>query len=218
VSVKVVSDNVCPWCFVGKRNLESAMAQFAGRLDIVVEYFPFSLHGDTMPVEGMPIAEYLYKVYRIKMDPNDPNSPLKAAGERAGILFNNQRAMVNTLDSHRIIALAKELGKQLEMVEAIFHHYFEEAADISRTDQLVHISSKVLGQRLSPDDLRSFLLSDMLKDEVSLQISKASQDNVTGVPFFSIEGDNAPVMLLSGAQPPESFVQAFSRHLAHPNL
>lgn len=212
VVLKVVSDNVCPWCFVGKRNMETAIKQFDSKLDVQVEYFPYSLHGNTMPDEGMSLADYIYRVYRRKMDVNDPNSPLKLAGERVGIKFNNSRTMVNTLDSHRLITLAKDYGKHLDMVEAIFHEYFENAVNISQLDSLQKIAEPILSGNMTSDEIKSFLEGSQYKDKVLSEIDNAKNNYISGVPYFTIYNPTTKKSDgFSGAQPPDRFIHTFNQ-------
>ena len=187
VTIRVVSDNVCPWCFVGKRNMEKAIKQFEGKLNFNIEYFPYSLHGNTMPSEGMDLGDYIYKVYGRRMNVNDPRSPLKQAGEAVGINFNNTRTMVNTLDSHRLIALSKKYDKHLDMVESIFHNYFEKAVNISKLDNLANIAENVLGNIMSKNEISEFLKGDEYKEQILNEIQAAKEDFITGVPSFTIE-------------------------------
>eukprot|EP00339_Tiarina_fusa_P014879 CAMPEP_0117003150 /NCGR_PEP_ID=MMETSP0472-20121206/4558_1 /TAXON_ID=693140 ORGANISM="Tiarina fusus, Strain LIS" /NCGR_SAMPLE_ID=MMETSP0472 /ASSEMBLY_ACC=CAM_ASM_000603 /LENGTH=225 /DNA_ID=CAMNT_0004703687 /DNA_START=1 /DNA_END=678 /DNA_ORIENTATION=- len=211
VLIRVVSDNVCPWCFVGKRNMEAAIKQFDGKLDFEVEFFPYSLHGNTMPEEGMDLSDYIFKVYGRRMNVNDPRSPLKEAGEKVGIKFDNTRTMVNTLDSHRLITFAKKYNKHLEMVEAIFKAYFENAVNISQLKNLEAIGAEVLGDSVTRDQVKEFLQGDECRQKVEEEIDNARANSVTGVPSFTLlDATTMKGHLLSGAQPPERFTHTFS--------
>merc|ERR1712137_1176712 len=210
VQVRVVSDNVCPWCFIGKRNLESAMRQRSDQVEFDVKFRPFSLHNNTMPPEGMDLADYIERVYGMKVDPSSPSSPVNTAGEMSGIHFNHSRRMVNTLDSHRLIAWAQNHGKHLEMVEAIFTNYFENGVDISRNDRLEEIAVTVLGDSVSKQEIHQFLTSDELRSEIRAEISEAKESNISGVPHFTITDESTGKgFILSGGQPPERFIQVF---------
>lgn len=167
--------------------MEKAIKQFEGKLNFNIEYFPYSLHGNTMPSEGMDLGDYIYKVYGRRMNVNDPRSPLKQAGEAVGINFNNTRTMVNTLDSHRLIALSKKYDKHLDMVESIFHNYFEKAVNISKLDNLANIAENVLGNIMSKNEISEFLKGDEYKEQVLNEIQAAKEDFITGVPSFTIE-------------------------------
>jgi len=197
---------------VGKRNLEQAMRKFAPKLNFNVNWKPFYLHGNKMAPEGMGLADYIYRVYGMRITVDDPNSALNQAGRRVGIEFNNTRRMVNTDDSHRLIELGKELGKGDEMIEKIFHEYFENAANISDREVLVRLGSEVLGDKLTPDQLREFFASDKHIDTVTEQLRTIR--GISGVPHFTIYVPNSKRKIsVSGAQPPERFEDMFEDFL-----
>jgi predicted DsbA family dithiol-disulfide isomerase len=137
----------------------------------------------------MGLADYIYRVYGIRLTVDDPNSALNQAGRRVRITFNNARRMVNTDDSHRLVELAKELGKQDEMVEKIFQEYFENAVNISDRNALIRIGSEVLGDQMSADQLREFFASDKHADTVAKQLKEIR--GVSGVPHFTIHVPNS---------------------------
>ena len=136
----------------------------------------------------MDIGDYIYKVYGMRMNVGDPNSHLNKAGRNVGINFYNQRKMVNTDDSHRLVELAKELNKEDEMVESIFHHYFEEGANISKKEELLKIGEKVLGDAITKEELESVLDGVKYQDAVDSQLKEAK--GIRGVPYFVIYNPN----------------------------
>ncbi|CAN0028634.1 unnamed protein product, partial [Discosporangium mesarthrocarpum] len=146
----VFSDNVCPWCFVGKRNLEKGMKDYIAehsnqqQEDFNVEWKPFFLDLESPESSDVPIREYLNRKYGEGAGTRMSRA-LAQAGERCGIDFNNDRVVHNTVKSHRLLMRAKDQGKQDEMIEAIFHAYFEEGRNIADPSVLVDIANKVWG-------------------------------------------------------------------------
>ena len=156
----------------------------------------------------MGLADYIYRVYGMRITVDDPNSALNQAGRRAGIQFNNTRRMVNTDDSHRLVELGKDLGKEDEMIEKIFHEYFENAQNISDRNVLVRLGSEVLGDKMTPDQLREFFASDKHIDTVNQQIR--SIRGISGVPHFTVHVPNSNRKVsISGGQPSERFEVMF---------
>lgn len=203
--VTVYSDNVCPWCFVGKRNFEQALKQESiPKESVPVSWKPFFLNIDSPP-DGEPIKELLLKKYGQQAG-SQMIASLKEAGARTGISFTDDRVGHNTLLSHRLVHLAAQQGRQDAVIEGIFSRYFERGERLSDVDLLVDIAEKagVVGAR-------EYLEGDAGADDVLKEFrSGVQQYQISGVPFFVIEGAERSVAL-SGAQPPESFVRAFAK-------
>ncbi|CAM9960954.1 unnamed protein product [Choristocarpus tenellus] len=131
---------------------------------------------------------------------------LAQAGERTGINFNSDRLVHNTMKSHRLVRLGGEQGKQDDIIEAIFHAYFEECANIADPTVLVDIAKKA-----GVDCTKEYLEGSEGKAEVLSDYEQcASVHGVSGVPFYvlSREGNRGKIKL-SGAQPSDAFVEAF---------
>ena len=119
------------------------------------------------------------------MDLGDVNSPLNKAGEKVNIKFNNTRRMINTQLPHRLVEYSKQSNLSNQLMEVIFHQYFENAVDISKIDNLVEISSELFASvGISSDQIKSFLEGNQFTDHISAQISQAN--SVRGVPHFVI--------------------------------
>ncbi|HEY1772284.1 MAG TPA: DsbA family oxidoreductase [Gammaproteobacteria bacterium] len=197
--IDVFSDVVCPWCFVGKRRLEQALAQ-AEMSDAEIHWHPFQLNPD-LPPEGMDRLRYL----EAKFGPGAMeriHARLDEAGKSAGIGFQFDRIgrSPNTLDAHRLLWLAGAQGRQGALKEALLRAYFLEGRDVGDRAVLADIGAQVGIEA----DIPTWLASDAGVREVREDLAQAARLQISGVPFFIFDGRLA----LSGAQPPEVFLQA----------
>lgn len=198
--IDVVSDTICPWCFIGKRRLERALAM---RPSIVpdIAWRPFQLNPD-MPPEGMDRDAYL----RLKFGGSDRAravyEPVRAAGDGEGIPFAFDRIVKtpNTLASHRLIRWSGTAGKQGDVVELLFRRYFLEGADLSAHETLVGVARDV---GMDHEIVAELLAKGSDIELVSNEDRAARAMGVTGVPFFVFDGKYA----VPGAQDPEVLVQ-----------
>jgi predicted DsbA family dithiol-disulfide isomerase len=203
IRIDIVSDAICPWCFIGKRRLERALATEA-QDGVVVGWRPFQLNPD-MPAEGMDRKEYL----RLKFGEESGGERYKhviAAGLEEGIPFDfgAMRRTPNTIAAHRLIRRAEAEGTQDATVEALFQAYFTRGADIGDLDTLADVAASVGADR---DAVRDFLAGDEGEAEVRAEDAFARRVGIQGVPCFVIERKYA----ISGAQPPEAFAEIFAR-------
>jgi predicted DsbA family dithiol-disulfide isomerase len=201
LKVDVVSDVVCPWCFIGKRRLEQAMADIAVPLEI--RWRPFQLD-PTIPPEGKDRRAYLEAKFGTADRIRQLQDRLSAAGEEEGIPFAFERIKVspNTLDAHRLIHWAGESGKQERIVDALFRAYFLEGRDIGDHAVLADTAAAVGMDRA---EVARRLVSDKDRASVRAEIAAAQQIGVTGVPTFILLGRYA----LVGAQPAAELARAF---------
>jgi predicted DsbA family dithiol-disulfide isomerase len=201
LTIDVISDVICPWCFIGKRRLEKALGDRPAR----VRWHPFQLNPD-MPREGIDRESYRIQKFGSWERSRELDDQLEAAGRRDGIAFNFDRMArtPNTMDAHRIIGLAEERGVQDAVVEALFLAYFTDGKDLSDRATLAAIAAGAGLDRVEVDEL---LTSDKGLDLVRDGDQKARGLGVSGVPFFVVNGQVA----LSGAQPPELFRRAFEQ-------
>jgi predicted DsbA family dithiol-disulfide isomerase len=199
--VDVVSDVVCPWCYLGKRRLEQAIE--ASEVPIVVNWRPFQLDS-TIPPEGMDRKVYLERKFgsgdRIKKS----HEHLTALGEAEGIpyAFDKIRISPNTFNAHRLIRWARNPAEQEKLVEALFHAYFVEGKNIGDREVLADIVGTV---GMDKADIAARLASDEDRAEVQADIRSAQRIGVTGVPTFIVANRYG----LVGAQPPEELARAF---------
>lgn len=197
--IDIFSDTVCPWCFIGKRHLERALAE-TGIADAEIHWHAFQLNPD-MPAEGRDRKAYMAEKFGPDAEQRI-HTRLDAAGRAAGIAFQFDKIVrsPNTLDSHRLIRLAARHAKQDATVEALFRSYFIEGRDIGDRKTLLAIGA-ALGL---DDDLAAWLTGDAEAASVRDEDRTARQLGISGVPFFIFERRHA----LSGAQPVDVFIQA----------
>jgi len=195
--IDVVSDVVCPWCFLGKRRLDAAIAQTGGAQ---VRWRPFQLD-PTIPAGGLERKAYMSAKFRDEARLAEVHARLTALGEEAGIAFDFEAIAraPNTLDAHRLIRFASEAGKADEVVERLFCAYFERGQDIGDRAVLAEIGAGL-------DDIEARLASEEGVAEVQAEIAFAQRGGVEGVPFFIF----AQKYAVSGAQSAEVLAQAIS--------
>ena len=202
IKIDVVSDVVCPWCYIGKRRLEKAIEQLKGQIDVEVEFHPFELNPD-MPKEGKNQKEHLTNKFggadRYKQITS--NVTKVAAEEGLKFNFDKQEVSPNTRDAHRIIRYAKSEGKQAVVKEAFMKAYFEDGIDLSKNENLLSIATKA---GLDTPKVSSLLNSDEGLVEVELEERTYAQRGITSVPYFIINNTYG----VSGAQPTEVFEKA----------
>lgn len=191
--IDVVSDAVCPWCFVGKRRLEAALAE-SDAADVRVRWRPFQLDS-TIPAEGLDRKTYMNAKFRDPARLAEAHARLKALGAEVGIAFDFdaiQRAP-NTLDAHRLIRWAEAFGTQDKLVERLFSLYFEQGRDIGDRDVLAAAAADC---GLDGAAAREWLERGDDADDVRAEIEQAQRIGVSGVPFFIF----ANRLAVSGAQ------------------
>lgn len=203
LTVDVVSDFACPWCFIGSRRLAQALdARGAGGGDTQVRFHPFQLNADT-PAEGADLRDYLRESYGA--EPQEMFARVEAAAGEAGIAldFEKVHRMPNTLSAHILVAAVQETAAQRAFVDAIFSAYFLEGRDIG--------DPAVLAELAAPHGLRAeqvgvLLANDGLRSRVRELAASMTAQGITGVPFFIFNQKLA----LSGAQPTEVFQRAIA--------
>lgn len=206
VRIDVVSDVVCPWCFVGKRRLEQALT-LASDIDADVFWRPFQLDG-TIPKGGIPRQEYLDR----KFGPNrakDMYGRLEKLGEEVGIPFAFDKIKVspNTLDAHRLLRWAQTVGTQGAVKERLLTLFFIEGADIGDPQVLADVGAANGLERALVERL---LAGNTDESEVLEEIATAQRMGINGVPFFIF---NSRVGA-SGAQPADVIVQGIRQSMA----
>lgn len=204
IGIDVVSDVMCPWCYIGKRRLEAAAE---ARPDIVldVHWRPFQLDA-TIPEDGMDRRLYLERKFGGPEVVERVYAPVRAAGEAESIAFafDRIRRSPNTFNAHRLIRWARESGVQEEMVERLFRLYFLEGGDL--TDPAV-LAKAAAEAGMEQDLVERLLAGDADKAEVRAEIEAYQRMGVTGVPTFIIAGRYAVV----GAQPAEVLAGAIAK-------
>lgn len=183
LTIDIVSDVVCPWCYIGKRNLEAALAELP-RDDIEIRWRPYQLD-PTIPPEGIARRAYLERKFGERVD--EIYTRVAAAGRDAGIdfAFDRIERSPNTLDAHRLIRWSQSVGKQVELVERLFRDFFVEGRDVGDRAVLIEAAGAV-GMEL--DVVKRLLAGNADKDSVREEIATAQRLGVTGVPFFILAG------------------------------
>ena len=202
--VDIYSDSICPWCLIGKRRLERALA-VRPQPDVVFRWRPFQLNPD-MPAEGMERQRYLAIKFGGADNAQRVYDHIASAGEEEGIPFNfaGIKRTPNTLNSHRVIRMAEdsETAEAGAVVEALFDAYFFQGRDIGQIDVLCEIAA---GAGLDPAEIERRLASDEGIDAVRAEDALARHSGITGVPCFVFNSRYA----LPGAQPPEVLLRMF---------
>ena len=211
----VVSDAICPWCWIGKRRLDQALATLAEHqpeLAFEVAFFPFMLNPD-MPEEGVERASYRAAKFGSLERSRELDAQVAAAGAASGLEFRHDRMLrtPNTTNAHRLSRFAAEAGVQSAVVEAIFRAYFNEGRDIGDIVVLAEIAGATGMDR---EATLARLRSDEGAAEVRAQAASASRAGIHGVPSFVLNRH----LLFSGAQPPEVIADALAAAARHPAI
>jgi predicted DsbA family dithiol-disulfide isomerase len=210
--IDIVSDAVCPWCFIGQRHLERALDVLAGEgLSFSIHWHPFQLNPD-MPPGGADRREYRTAKFGSWERSQELDARIVQAAAGAGLEFRPERQTrtPNTVRAHRLIWLAGQLetrgqpGLQDRAMEAVFTAYFIEARDIGSDDVLADCAAVVGVER---DAALAFLAGDEGRDAVLSGDAMARNAGVNGVPSFFMNGQG----LFSGAHPPEAMADALRR-------
>ncbi len=203
LAVDVISDVICPWCYIGKRRLEKAIAAVDDQHDVQVHWHPFQLN-PAMPKEGISRKEYRTRKFGSWERSLELDAKVIAVGESEGIhfAFDKTERTPNTVDAHRLIWLADQNDCQDAVVEALFRAYFTEGRDIGSQRTLIELASE---SGLDRQAAEVMLNSDDGMDVISNGREMSQRHGVTGVPFFIIDQK----ITLSGAQEPETFLEAF---------
>lgn len=209
ITIDIVSDVVCPWCFIGKRRVEAALAARPD-LDATVNWRPYQLD-HTIPREGIDRDVYLNRKFGGPDRVQAIFDRVREAGKADDIAFRFDliRRSPNTLDAHRVIRWAAEAGVQGEVKERLMRGYFLEGADLSDLDTLARLAGEA-GMVVS--QVREWLATDEDREAVQAEVAHAQRIGVTGVPFFILENRIG----VSGAQPSDILSKAFDQALAQP--
>jgi len=202
--IDVVSDVVCPWCFIGKRRLEKAAA-LTPDIPLDIYYHPYFLN-DWIPREGMTREEYLTKKFGSVDAYRGMATRVAEAAAQEGLTYAVDKIarQPNTLDSHRLIHWAGLQGKGPEMKQRMMDLYFTEGADLTDREVLVRAAGEV---GLDADEVRARLATEEDVAETTQAANAAKEAGISGVPTFIIDGRYA----VSGAQPPEALAQVIRK-------
>jgi predicted DsbA family dithiol-disulfide isomerase len=203
----VFIDVICPWCYVGKRRMEKALAMLGTNAALRVSWLPFELNPD-MPKEGMERREYRMRKFGSWERSQALDAQLAALGAGEGLEFRYDliTRTPNTFAAHRLIALARHSVGQNAVVEALFRAYFGEGRDIGHPHVIADIAALA---GMDHARVASFLQSDEAAAEVRYNENAARNAGLTGVPAFILDGRP----LLVGAHPPDAIAAALRNAL-----
>ena len=201
--IDVVSDVVCPWCYLGKKRLEAALATSGDQAEI--RWRPYQLD-PTIPPEGLDRKAYMEAKFGKGDRLKQAHDHLMEKGAELGLAydFDAIKRAPNTLDAHRLIRWALAAGVQDQVVTRLFALYFEEGRDISERDLLANVAGEA---GMIAAEVRATLDTDQDVDGVRQEIAQAQKIGVTGVPFFIFSGKLA----LPGAQEPSVMIEALKQ-------
>ena len=208
-NISIVSDTVCPWCYVGKAKLDRAISLYKSAHPDTADtfsttWYPFYLNPDA-PKVGVDKRQHYVSRFGAERVPVMFDR-MSSIGKSVGIDFKFGGKTGNTRDSHRLIQLAKTKGPDVEtkVVEQLFKAYFEEEGDITSHSVLEAAAVKA---GLEKTEVKQWLASDMGGKEVDKEVLEAQLQAISGVPHFTLQGKYQ----IGGAQDPEAFVQTFER-------
>ncbi len=204
--VEIWSDIACPWCYLGKRRFESALADFDHRDDVTVTYRSFELDPDAPPEREGERAAYLAAKYGMKVEQAramEDQMTMRAAADGLRYRLDIARAG-NMFDAHRILHLAKEHGVQEAAKERVMAAYFSEGELMSDHETLVRLATEA---GIPEDEARDTLATDRFAAEVREDERTGAALGITGVPFFVVDRTFGA----SGAQPPEALGELLRR-------
>jgi predicted DsbA family dithiol-disulfide isomerase len=204
IQVEVNYDFICPWCWIGQRNLAAALTETGLDGVVSIRYVPFELN-PSMPVEGMDRRSYRTRKFGSWAHSQEMDVQVAAAGAFAGVQFNYDKVLrtPNTRLAHRLMQFAQESNeaqKTAALYRAIYAAYFSEGRDIGSLDALIAIAAD---HGFDADTVRRYLLSGAGNDKVDAARERADARGIQSVPTTVIDGD-----AISGAQPPVVFTQA----------
>jgi predicted DsbA family dithiol-disulfide isomerase len=203
IEIDVISDVICPWCFLGKRRLDKALA-LVDDIAVEVNWRPFFLD-PTIPKEGISRLDYMmgkFGAERLKTI----HDPLIAAGKEDGVPyeFNKITRTPNTLDAHRLIRWSHPLGKQSDVAERLFMAYWNAGLDVGDHAMLVQIAGDA---GMDKTEVAQKLENGTDVDAVSDEVGHAARMGVNGVPCFILGRKQG----LMGAQPAEALADAIRK-------
>lgn len=202
----VYSDVICPWCYIGKRHMQTALAELAkDGLQFDVAWQPFQLNPD-MPPEGVTRDVYRTAKFGSLERSRELDAQVAAAAEAAGLEIRHDRMVrtPNTLDAHRLIGWAREHGGQDALVDGLFEAYFVEGRDVGDRATLLDVAEAAGIDRDAADAL---LASDEGRDAVLAQDRAVREAGLTGVPTFVLDRH----VLFAGAVPADTFAEALQK-------
>ena len=208
----IISDIICPWCFIAKKNLERALDLLPNRHDYSIVWCPYELNPG-MPRQGMDRREYRSRKFGSWEHSLALDAQVAQAGQQAGITFRHDlmKRTPNTLNAHRLIWFAQREGVQDTMVESLFKAYFTDGRNV---DDLEVLADLAAAAGLDRAKTATFLASDEGAEEVRLEERMAISKGISAVPTFILGGDE----LFSGARKPDVIAAHLTEAVAPCNV
>lgn len=206
MKIEIWSDVMCPFCYIGKRKLEQALAKWDGAGQVEISWRSFLLDPDLQPRPGLGVVAYLAERKGQSMAWSEQaHAQVTAMAQRVGLTYNFDKAVVaNSFDAHQVLQLAKVHGRDGEMEERLFSAYFTEGADIGDHGTLLRLAEEV---GLGRAEAQEALSSGRYAEQVRMDHALAGELGARGVPFFVIDQRYG----IMGAQEPEAFLQVFEK-------
>lgn len=207
VKLDILSDPICPWCYIGKANLDKALAQIPDH-PFMIEWHPFQLNPD-MPIDGMDRRAYLEGKFGGKEAAVAAYAPVVEYAQNAGLTINfeSMERTPNTLNAHRLIHWAGIENKQTQAVDVLFQAYFVEARDIGNPEVLGDIADSI---GMDAAVVQKLLATSNDIDEIKSRDAHSRQMGVSSVPTFIVDNKHA----VPGAQPPELWLKVIAEIMA----
>lgn len=207
--LEIVSDAICPWCWIGKAHLDGALALLAAEgLTFDIGWLPYQLNPD-MPEGGVDRRTYRTEKFGSWERSQELDAQVADAGRVAGVVFRHDlmARTPNTIEAHRLIRLAGADGVQHAAMERVFRAYFQEGQDIGSRAVLAALGADA---GMAPLTLAAFADGDAVRDEVVAETLALAQAGISGVPSFLLDRH----LLFSGAMPAERMADGFRRAVA----
>jgi predicted DsbA family dithiol-disulfide isomerase len=209
MKMQIVQDIVCPWCRIGKRNLDRAIAQSDATVEL--EWVPYLLDR-VEPGSSEPFQQRLRERKQMSQEHIEGMfARVKEAGENVGLAFDFDKieVAVDTVPAHQMLSLAPTMH-QSGLLDALYTAYFEEGRNIGDTEELAKIGLSVGMAESDIERMRGVWASDQLRDEMIKVVERVQESGITGVPYFIIDASVG----VSGAQPPDVLREAMEQAVA----
>jgi predicted DsbA family dithiol-disulfide isomerase len=202
IKIEIVSDVVCPWCYIGKRRLERAIHSLSGEIDFEIIYLPFELN-PSLPEAGVDQKEYLVQKFGGEDRYRQITRHVTKVAAEEGLTFNfdKQKIAPNTREAHRLLWFARQFNRQPQLKEALMKAYFEDGTDLSKKENLISLA---LSCGLESRRTTAFLNSNEgMKELIELGNQNYAR-GISGVPYYIINDRYG----ISGAQASQTFANA----------
>ncbi|MBG6101448.1 MULTISPECIES: DsbA family protein [Micromonospora] len=201
MEIEIYADVICPWCYIGKRRLDEALASYEG--EVTVRYRPFQLDPSPVP-QPLPLVQALAGKFGGPERARQMVDHVIQVAAADGLRLDYDRAVIaNTFEAHRLVAWATEQGRAADMVEALYQAHFNHGVDVGSREALATLAGEI---GLDAADARRFLDSDERVADVAADLAAARDLGITSVPTFVLAGKYA----VSGAQEVQTLLAALA--------